>query len=88
MAGSWLRSGRCLGSEAALTLPRANPIIRAESIAEETAMEIYCVKCKAKTETRELVEVVMKNGKPAGQGVCVDCGTKKFRIGKLPAGVG
>ena len=31
-------------------------------------MEIYCVKCKAKTETRDLAEVTMKNGKPAAQG--------------------
>ena len=48
-------------------------------------MEIYCAKCKAKTETRYLTEVTMKNGKPAGSGICVDCGTKKFRLGKLPA---
>ncbi len=49
-------------------------------------MEIYCVKCKAKTETRELVGITMKNGRDAAQGICVDCGTKKFRIGKIPAG--
>ena len=46
-------------------------------------MEIYCVKCK--TETRYLTEGTMKNGKPAASGICVDCGTKKFRLGKLPA---
>ena len=49
-------------------------------------MEIYCVKCKAKTETRELVGITMKNGRDASQGICVDCGTNKFRIGKIPAG--
>ena len=49
-------------------------------------MEIYCVKCKAKTETRDLAEVTMKNGKPAAQGICSVCGTKKFRIGRLVVG--
>lgn len=48
-------------------------------------MEIYCVKCKAKTETHDLAQVTMKNGKPAATGMCTDCGTKKFRIGALPA---
>ena len=46
-------------------------------------MEIYCMKCKAKTETRDLAAVTMKNGRPAAQGICVNCGTKKFRIGRL-----
>ncbi len=27
-------------------------------------------------------KVVMKNGKPATQGICPVCGTKMFRIGK------
>ncbi|MCH2397308.1 MAG: hypothetical protein MK227_03790 [Nitrososphaerales archaeon] len=26
----------------------------------------------------------MKNGKPATQGICPECGTKLFRIGKTP----
>jgi hypothetical protein len=34
--------------------------------------EGYCVK-----------QVTMKNGRPAIQGVCPDCGTKIFKIGKL-----
>jgi RNase P subunit RPR2 len=50
-------------------------------------MDIYCVKCKAKTDTRNLAEVTMKNGRAAVQGVCVSCGTKKFRSGKIPAEV-
>ena len=48
-------------------------------------MEIYCVKCKAKTATRDLAPTTMRNGKEAMQGICVDCGSKKFRIGKVPA---
>jgi hypothetical protein len=27
-------------------------------------------------------QITMKNGKPATQGTCPDCGTKMFRIGK------
>ena len=49
-------------------------------------MEIYCVKCKVKTATRDLEETTMRNGRAAVKGVCCDCGTRKFRIGALPAG--
>jgi len=42
--------------------------------------EAYCVKCKAKKEIAKAHEVTMKNGRPAMQGVCPDCGTKLFRI--------
>ena len=42
---------------------------------------IYCVKCRKKTESRNVVQVTMKNGRPATRGECQDCGTKKFRIG-------
>ncbi len=45
-------------------------------------MEAYCVKCRAKREMRDTKSIVMKNGKPATQGVCPQCGTKMFRIGK------
>ncbi len=45
-------------------------------------MEAYCVKCRAKREMKEAKAIVMKNGKPATQGVCPTCGTKMFRIGK------
>jgi Zn finger protein HypA/HybF involved in hydrogenase expression len=45
-----------------------------------TVAEAYCVKCKAKKEIAKAQEVTMKNGRPAMQGVCPDCGTKLFRI--------
>ena len=45
-------------------------------------MEIYCVKCKGRTESRDVEAVTMKNGKPATKAVCVDCGCGKYRIGK------
>ncbi len=47
-----------------------------------TAPMIYCFKCKTHTETRDLEEVVMKNGRPATRGLCVHCGTRKNKIGK------
>ena len=43
--------------------------------------EIYCFKCREKTDTLESQEVVLKNGRPAVTGQCVACGTKKFRLG-------
>ena len=47
-------------------------------------VEIYCVKCKAKTDSRDIEAVTMKNGRAATRSTCVDCGTKKFLIGVLP----
>ena len=48
------------------------------------SIEIYCVKCKAKTPSRDIEAVTMKNGRPATRSICTDCGTKKFRISVLP----
>ena len=42
--------------------------------------EIYCFKCRKKTETLEAHAVVLKNGRPAVTGQCAICGTKKFRM--------
>ena len=44
---------------------------------------IYCVKCKAKTESADLKAVTMKNGRAAAQATCVVCGARKFRIGAI-----
>jgi hypothetical protein len=43
----------------------------------------YCVKERKKVEIKDPVQVTMKNGRPAIQGTCPDCGTKIFKIGKL-----
>ena len=51
---------------------------------KEEVMQAYCVKCRAKREMKNSKAITMKNGKPATQGVCPDCGTKMFRIGKKP----
>ena len=44
-------------------------------------MEAYCLKCRTKREMQGEQQITMKNGKPATQGVCPDCGTKMTRIG-------
>ena len=44
---------------------------------------IYCFKCRAKTASNDLEQVVLKNRHDATRAVCAVCGTKKFRIGKL-----
>lgn len=49
-----------------------------------TQLQIYCVKCKVKTDSNDIQGVTMKNGRPATQAICAVCGTKKFRIGATP----
>ncbi len=44
-------------------------------------MEAYCLKCRTKREMQDAKPITMKNGKPATQGVCPECGTKMFKIG-------
>ena len=44
-------------------------------------MEAYCVKCKTKREVKDPHQITMKNGKPAVQGICPECGTKLTKIG-------
>jgi len=48
-------------------------------------MEAYCVKCKTKREMDAPQPVFTSNGTPATQGVCPECGTKMFRMGRTPA---
>ena len=45
-------------------------------------MEAYCMKCRSKKEMSNPKSITMKNGRPATQGVCPECSTKMFRIGK------
>ena len=47
-------------------------------------LKIYCVKCRDHTDSQDVRPVVMKNGKNATEAICSVCGTKKFRLGKLP----
>ena len=45
-------------------------------------MQAYCFKCRAMRKIKDAKGIIMKNGRPATQGVCPVCGTKVFRIGK------
>ena len=47
---------------------------------------LYCVKCKSRTETRDIQNVVTKNNRPMLRGVCVVCGTTKTQFVKKPSG--
>ena len=44
--------------------------------------QAYCVKCKANIEIKNPTNVTLKNGKAAVKGICPNCGTSVFRIGK------
>lgn len=45
-------------------------------------MEGYCLKCRQKREIKDAKAVTLKNGRPATEGTCPDCGTKIVKIGK------
>lgn len=49
-------------------------------------MNLYCVKCKAKTSTKDLTETTSKNGRPMLKGFCEVCGTKKSSFTKMNSG--
>ena len=46
------------------------------------SLQTYCVKCRAKTDSVDVQQVVMKNGRNGISSSCSACGTKKFSIGK------
>ena len=56
------------------------PTEEAFLIEEGASIKAYCVKCRAKVTMMNPHIITMKNGRPAIQGVCPNCGTKVFRI--------
>ena len=42
----------------------------------------YCFKCKEKVDIKDSEWVTLNNGRPATKGLCNNCSTKVFRIGK------
>jgi len=48
-------------------------------------MKAYCLKCKTKREMKNPEPVYTNKGTPATKGVCPECGTKLFRMGRTPA---
>ncbi len=45
-------------------------------------MQAYCLKCRTKREMKNPQQVTLKNGRPATKGVCPQCNTNMYRIGK------
>ena len=43
-------------------------------------MDMYCVKCRKKTPTLNLIESVTKNNKPILKGICEICGSKRSQF--------
>ena len=48
---------------------------------------IYCVKCRRKTDTRNLQETVTSNGRRRKTGICTVCGSKKSQFIATGAGI-
>ena len=47
------------------------------------SVEIYCLKYRVKTGSRDVEQVTLKNGRHDLRAVCSVCGTGKYRIGSL-----
>ena len=45
-------------------------------------MQGYCLRCKQKVEIKNAQSIILKNKRKATKGVCPDCDTKIFCIGK------
>lgn len=45
-------------------------------------MNIYCVKCKTKTSTKNIANDVDKRGRPRVMGNCSVCNTRKYQYVK------
>jgi len=48
--------------------------------------QLYCVKCRGRTETTDIQNVVSRNGRPMIRGICVVCGKKKTQFVKKSEG--
>ena len=42
--------------------------------------QIYCVKCRRFTETKDIKQITTRNNRQMLQGICVVCGTKKSKF--------
>lgn len=49
------------------------------------AVQAYCMKCKTKRDMQDSQAVYTRTGAPASRGVCLECGTALFRMGKTAA---
>ncbi len=46
-------------------------------------VEGYCMKCKQKRKMKDAKAAKMANGRDCVKGVCPECDTKMFKIGKM-----
>src|SRR5258707_13684287 len=56
-----------------------------EQLEDAGPIEAYCVKCRHMVEMESPEPVWTSKGTPGTRGVCPDCGTTVFRMGKTPA---
>ncbi len=43
-------------------------------------VKAYCMKCKTQRIVKDVKYITTKNGRPAAQGVCPECGTKMYKF--------
>ncbi len=43
----------------------------------------HCMRCSAAREIKDAKAVKMKNGRDAVKGICIKCGCKMYKIGKM-----
>lgn len=55
------------------------PIIKAKKVFG-MGSQMYCLKCKAHTDTKGAQHATSKNGRPMMKGTCIVCGSKKSRF--------
>ena len=53
------------------------------STTQGSQVEAYCVKCKSKRIIENPFETILKNGRSAIKGACIECGTNVCRMGKI-----
>lgn len=53
-------------------------------MSEISKVVAYCVKCKAKQEMQSPTPVFTVKGQAATRGICGECGTRMFRMGRTP----
>ena len=75
------RACSCLDASLEGTRRQAREWARHQTEVPQVAAEAYCVKCKTKRQIKDAVQITMKNGRPATEGKCPECGTKMFKIG-------
>src|SRR5215831_16321251 len=56
-----------------------------EAVEEDDPTEAFCVRCKHMVEMESPEPVWTSKGTPGTRGICPDCGTTVFRMGKTEA---